>query len=132
MFNYSNPFKRSEPTPNYEIVQCETMQLDSGAGAKHAIFLAANLNIATGLNDLMENLVERFKLHRMVSPSDTSILLVTIIGPCEASEVISLWQMYIAKDEIAAFWMTQMEKAEVGVALHAKETIQEFYSLVLS
>ncbi|EDY19230.1 hypothetical protein CfE428DRAFT_3407 [Chthoniobacter flavus Ellin428] len=115
MFDRIKRLFGSASAPAREIVQCETKALETPAGPKFAIFLAANLHQPAALDALVEALVERFKLHRMISPPETSMLLLTIIGPCDAPAVLSRWQARVSGDQIARLWMDQMEKADLAV-----------------
>jgi len=130
MFDYLRRFGRSAPEPSYEIVGCETRELQSDEGIKHAVFLAANLNFASALDNLIDDLVERFKLQRAISPTDTSVFLITIVGPCDRLTVAQRWRARVARDQVAAFWMSQMEKADVGVSLDKGASRSEFYSFM--
>lgn len=100
----------------HKIVRCETKLLTSKDGPKSAIFIAADLYNAAALDALVNDLVAEFKVHRMMSPPETSVMLVTIVGPCEASDFSTRWRKRVAEDQAAAFWMGRMEKAEVGVS----------------
>jgi hypothetical protein len=77
--------------------------------------MAADLYLSSALDVLVRDLVERFKVHRMGSHPDTCILLITIIGPCELTDVAARWRKAVAGDKIAGIWMARMEKADIGV-----------------
>ena len=132
MFNRLKALFRSDPPPTHKIVQCETKLLDSADGPKHCMMIAADLHVPAALDVLVGELVERFKLHRMISSPDTSLLLVTIIGPCEPADFVSRWQEKVESDQIATVWMKRMEKADLGVAPAKGAVIPVFYSLLPS
>src|SRR3954466_15471071 len=115
MINRLKKFFGSEPRVTHKIVQCETRVLSSKDGPKSGIFIAADLYSASGLDALIDDLVERFKVHRMVSPPETSLLLITILGKCDASDVAARWRKRVAGDKMATVWMARMKKADVGV-----------------
>jgi hypothetical protein len=116
MINRLKSFFNSEPRPTHKIVQCETKLLESKDGSKWAIFIAADLYDSSALDVLIGDLVERFKVHRMVSHPDTCLLLITIVGRCEVSDVAARWRKVVVGDKIAGVWMARMEKADIGVA----------------
>jgi hypothetical protein len=130
MINRLKKFFRSEPPPTHKILRCETKWLDSKDGPKSAIFMAADLYSVSALDALISDLLERFKVHRMVSHPDTSVLLVTIIGPCEGSDVAARWRKRAAEDEIAGFWMARMERADVGVGPAAGPITPVYHSIL--
>lgn len=130
MFDRVKRFFYSEPPLAYEIVQCETKVLESPTGPKFVILLAANLRHIDALDVLLEALVEHFKVHRMISPPDTSMLLITIIGPGQATEITSRWRARVAGDQIASFWMGQMEKADLGVSPATGSIPPAYHSLL--
>ena len=115
MINRLKRFFNSEPRLTHKIVQCETKFLESNDGAKWAIFIAADLYVPSALDALIGDLVERFKLHRMASHPDTCLLLITIVGPCQVTDVAARWRKVVAGDKIAGVWMARMEKADMGV-----------------
>lgn len=130
MFDRIKRLLNAAALPAHEIVQCETKAMETPAGPKFAIFLAANLHQPKALDDLVAALVERFKLQRMISPPETSMLLLTIIGPCDAAAVLSRWKARVAGDQIARVWMDRMEKADLAVS-RAKDAITpQYYSLL--
>ncbi len=130
MFNRIKSFFGPADKPPHEIVQCDTKALDTPAGPKFVILLAANLHKPEALDSLIEALVERFKLQRMISPPDTSMLLVTIIGPCAAPEAVSRWRGRVAGDQIATVWMDRMEKADLATGPAQGVVIPEYHSLL--
>jgi hypothetical protein len=115
MINRLKRFFNSEPRLTHKIVQCETRLLESKDGAKWGMFMAADLYVSSALDILVHDLVEKFKVHRMVSHPDTCFLLITIIGPCELTDVAARWRKVVAADKMAAVWMARMEKADIGV-----------------
>jgi hypothetical protein len=125
------PPKRQESPPTHKIVRCDTQLVNSEDGPKSVIILGADLYEASALEKLMSELVERFKVHRMISPPDTSLMVITIIGPCEVLDVAARWRKLAAADEVTAFWMSRMEKADIGVGSATAAPISAVYHSIL-
>ena len=115
MFNRLKHLLNPTPSPTHKIVRCETRQVDSKDGPKFVIMIGADLYLTSALEALIHDLVERFKVHRMVSPPETSLLVITIIGPCNV---------------IAAVWMARMEKADIGVGTATGQVSGLFHSIL--
>ncbi len=131
MFNRIKRFLNLTPPPPHEIVQCETKAFDSPTGPQFVILLAANLHDPNSLDSLVEALIERFKVHRMISPPETSMLLVTVLGPCKAMDIVSRWRERVSNDQIAGVWMDRMEKADLAVGpARGNVGAPKFYSLL--
>lgn len=130
MINRLKKFFGSEPAITHKIVQCETRVLTSEAGPKSAIFLAADLYSPSAIDTLVHDLVERFKVHRMISPPETSLLLITVIGECDARDFAVRWRKRAAEDEIAAVWMARMEKADVGIGPSSGAMTTTYHSIL--
>jgi len=117
----------------YEIVQSETKTIetidDSGV-SKNVLFLAANLYEAEAQTEMTSGLFERFKIQRMMSSPDTSMLVITVIGPCDADSFVTSWRELVFADPIATFFMSQMEKADFAMALTQKADAPQFRSLL--
>ena len=130
MINRLKKLFRSEPPPTHKIVQCETRLLTSEVGPKAGIFIAADLYSPSALDALIHDLIERFKVHRMISPPETSLLLITVIGDCDASDVAARWRKRAAEDKIAGVWMARMEKADVGVGPSSGPMTTGYHSIL--
>jgi hypothetical protein len=75
-------------------------------------------------------LFERFKNQRMMSPPETSILLITVIGRCDQDVFVSEWRKLVATDQVASFFMSRMEKADFGAGPSASAATPKFRSLL--
>jgi hypothetical protein len=115
MINRLKKFFEPKPRVTHKILHCDTRILSPMAPRKLAIFIEADLYSASGLDALIDDLVEKFKVHRMGCPPEISLLLITIIGECDGSDVAARWRKRVAGDKIASVWMDRMEKADVGV-----------------
>jgi hypothetical protein len=116
--------------PRYQIVQSDTKAKDLPDGPKPAIVLAANVRVAGAEYEVAKALIEQLKIQRMLSPPDTAMLLITIIGPCAITDFLAHWRSLVSADQIATLWMSRMEKADVGFASASGATKSEFYSLL--
>jgi hypothetical protein len=130
MINRLKKLFGSETPVTHKIVQCETRLLSSKDGPKSGIFIAADLYTVSALDALVHDLVERFKVHRLVSPPETSLLLITVIGECDARDVAARWRKRVAEDKIAGVWMARMEKADVGVGASSGQMTTAFQSIL--
>lgn len=115
---------------SFEIVQCETKATDSPTGRKAVILLAANIQEAAAQEDLVRAMIQKFLLQRMISPPDTSLLLVTIVGPCDRRVFAARWRELAAADKAISVFMARMEKADVGVTPASGSVVAEFESLL--
>jgi hypothetical protein len=120
----------SEPPLTHKIVQCETRLLTSEQGPKAGIFIAADLYNASAIDALIHDLVERFKIQRMISPPETSLLLITVIGECDPRDFATRWRKRAAEDKIAAVWMARMDKADVGVGPSSRPMTTVYHSIL--
>lgn len=96
-----------------QIAKLETVRLESADGPKTAIIVAVDLDDPTQLDSFMPTIVEKIKLQRTCSPPDTSLLLITLIGDTSADAFAASWSAHIADDQIMAFYMSRMSKADV-------------------
>ena len=69
----------------------------------------------SAVHDLVVEAAERFKLQRMCSPPDTAGLLMSIIGPIDLAAFAEAWRRNTARDEVARFFLSQMQ---VATAVH--------------
>jgi hypothetical protein len=95
------------------IKQIETKVLHSENGSIHAIFIALDIYDENKLNDFIAEVIEKFTLQKMISPPDTSFMLVTIIGDLSAKDFCNNWKSLIDKDVIAKTLVSMLNKAIV-------------------
>jgi hypothetical protein len=95
------------------IKQIETKVLPSDNGSIHAVFIALDIYNKDNSNDFIAEVIEKFTLQKMISPPDTSFLLVTIIGDLSAEEFCFNWKSLIDKDVIAKTLVSMLNKAIV-------------------
>jgi hypothetical protein len=115
----------------FQIVQCQTKTVVSQGCVKPVIYLGADLHDASAQEELVNALLERFLLQRMISPPDTSLLLITIIGPCDGKAFADRWRQLVVAHQGASVFMSQMEKADLSVATASGPVSPSFESLLL-
>lgn len=114
----------------FKIVQCDTALTDAPEGRKAVILLAADLKDASAQEAMVQAMIEKFLLQRMISPPDTSLLLVTIVGPCDRATFAKRWRELAAANQAVSVFMARMEKADVGVAATSGAVVPEFETLL--
>lgn len=130
MINRLKKLFSSEPPPTHRIVECDTRVLESKDGPKPAIFIAADLYDPSAIDVFVGDLVERFKVRRMISPPETSLLLVTVVGQCDGNDLAARWRKRVSEDKVAGVWMSRMEKADIGVAPSGGAAITTYHSIL--
>jgi hypothetical protein len=107
-----NPLKRFFwARPAFKIVQSAT---GTAEGDKPAVLLSAVLQSESGQEALVTALFEQFKIQRMLSPVDTDLMLITVVGPCDAPRFAESWRALVANDKVASVFMQRMVKADIG------------------
>jgi hypothetical protein len=91
----------------------KTVSVDGPSGSANAMMMALNVGDPAGAEAFMPEVAEQFKLHRMVAPPDTSMLLVTIIGGLPAERFAAWWQQIAGRDGIVQAFMSLMVVADV-------------------
>lgn len=89
----------------------KTVSLAADSGPTHGIMVAVDVKAGDLMTAWVPALAEKIKLHRMVSPPDTSVLLITIIGTLEARSFLESWNEVVAKDQALSFFIKQMRTA---------------------
>lgn len=88
----------------------ETQELQGPDGASHGIFIGFDIDDRRFIPELVSVLAEQFKLQRMVSPPDTSILFVSVIGDFEPSTFVEAWQPTVRQDSVLSHFIAQLER----------------------
>jgi hypothetical protein len=131
------PLKRRTAVPHtHRIASCDTKIVETEAGEKPAIFLAADLFDGGAIDVLVHDVMERFKVHRAVSPRDTALLLVTVLGPphfgpAHAADVAKRLRALLQDDDVARAALAGLETADVAVAPRDNPHAGSFHSLLL-
>jgi hypothetical protein len=56
---------------------------------------------------------KRFKVQRMVSPPDTSLLFVSVIGDFDSSSFVEAWRATVKRDPALSFFISQLQIAGI-------------------
>lgn len=95
------------------IADAKTVSLQSETGSQHAIMIALEVSQPAEAAEFVNEVAERFKIQRTLSPPDTHALLITIIGALPATTFAEEWKRLRSGDEILDFYMSQMRRADV-------------------
>ena len=106
-----------------QIREVKTVVIEGGQGPGQAIMIALDFDEPSRLKDLAAEAVDRFKVHRMISPPDTSILLVTIVGDLDVCEFANAWKAKVASDPVLGLFMSQLRLAECVCGTAAGEVL---------
>jgi hypothetical protein len=90
--------------PN-EIVEAKTIVAGPPDAPIHALMIAANMTDPSTLPAFVAEIVERFKMQRMISPPTTSHYLLSLRGETTAAAIRALWAQHVAKDPVLAAFM---------------------------
>jgi hypothetical protein len=106
------------------IANLKTMNLQSSDGPVNMIVMGLNIREPQTADAFVQEVVEKFKVQRMCSPPDTSMMLVTIVSEMPVAHFVERWHQLAAADEILSFFMSQMRKADVLRGVVAGETLE--------
>ena len=95
------------------IAQVKTVTLESPKGLANAIMMAANIDDPATAEEFDQQVAEQFKVHRMLAPPDTSMLLITLVGGLSADRFAQRWKEIEQHDEVVRAFMAQMTVADV-------------------
>jgi hypothetical protein len=95
------------------IAQVKTVTLEGPKGPANAMMIAVNLNDPTSAEEFVQQVAEQFKVHRMLAPPDTSMLLITIVGEMSADLFARRWNEIGQRDEALRAFMAKMAVADV-------------------
>jgi len=77
------------------------------------MMIALNVDDPAGAERFVSEIGEQFKLQRTLAPPDTSMLMVSIIGPLSAGRFAEYWRALTQRDDVIRAYMTLMTVAEV-------------------
>lgn len=117
-------FGCSKPQPQNTIANLKTMALQSSNGPVTAIVMGLNIPDQQSADAFIQQAAEKFKVQRMCSSPDTSVMLITIITEMPASHFVKRWRKIAADDKILGFFMSQMHKADVLRGTVAGQTLE--------
>jgi len=75
--------------------------------------IAVNIHDAATAEAFVSEVAAQFKTHRTVAPTNTCMLLITIIGPLAAGRFAERWRELAESDGILRTYMSLMRKADV-------------------
>ena len=94
------------------IAQIETVPLESPTGPTHGIMVALNVDTPGQTATFASEVIDTFMAHRMCSPPDTSVLVVSVIGPVDLFTFRQVWVDRAAQDQALGYFLRQMSTAE--------------------
>ena len=117
-------FGCSKPEAKNTIANLKTMSLQAQDGPVTAIVMGLNIRDLDTADAFIEQVVEKFKVQRMCSSPDTSVMLITIVSDMPASRFVKRWRQITASDKALGFFMSQMRKADVVRGTVAGQTLE--------
>lgn len=96
-----------------KIISLKTIGVKTEKGIAHAIMIGVEVLDVLKVDQLVQNVIEKFKNQKMASPPDTSLMLITITGDLTAKDFKKSWDIYIKKDSVMKVFMSQIKKADV-------------------
>lgn len=95
------------------IAKIETVNLNGPNGPMTAIMISLNIYDLVTVPAFIQEVITTFKSQRMLSPPNTSGMLVTIMGSLPAESFAQHWRAAAQTDQSMAFFMSQMTIADV-------------------
>lgn len=95
------------------IAQMKAVQTQDAQGPLTAIMIAVDVADIGSAPAFVQEVADKFKAYRMMSPPDTAGMLVTIMGTLAAGDFAKRWKAIAAKDQALALFMSQMRVADV-------------------
>jgi hypothetical protein len=77
------------------------------------MMMAVNINDRVSAEQFVSDVVEQFKLNRMMAPPDTSMLLITLIGGMSAEQFAAKWKELAERDDVVRGFMSLLSVADV-------------------
>jgi len=105
------------------ILKTMNLQYDDGRPVSQ-IVIGLNIREPQTAEAFIQEVAEKFKLQRMCSPPDTTLMLVTVVSEMPVLRFVERWRQLAAADQILNFFMSQMEKADVLRGVVAGETLE--------
>lgn len=96
-----------------EIVDVKTVQAGPQGSPIYAIMIAANVVDPSTLAPFVADLVDKFKVQRMISPPTTTHFLLSVRGETTAAAIQSLWREHVAKDQVLSTFWKMLKVADV-------------------
>jgi hypothetical protein len=106
------------------IANLKTLHLQSAEGPVNAIVMGLNIRDLETADAFISEAAEKFKLQRMCSPPDMSVLLITVVTEMPAAKFALRWHENETRDPILAFFMSRMKTADVVCGTTVGETLE--------
>jgi hypothetical protein len=91
----------------------ETKEFENETGRFPAIVMGLNILDVENAGSFIDQVVERFKVQRTLSPPETMNMTITIVGGLTAEEFCAEWQKRAMDDPILNHYMGSMVVADV-------------------
>jgi hypothetical protein len=96
-----------------KIAQVKTVATNGPNGPTNAMMMAVNIGDPVSAEQFVGEVFQKFKMHRMMAPPDTSMLLITLIGGLTAQQFAARWKELAEGDEVVRHFMSLMTVADV-------------------
>ncbi|NUM47041.1 MAG: hypothetical protein HUU38_20265 [Anaerolineales bacterium] len=96
-----------------ELKQLKTISRQTCDGHTYAILLALDIYDPTTAREFLEQVLEKFKMHWMIGPPQTTHLLVTLMGDLSAPQFVALCQEKMDTDPILRAIVSRLKVADV-------------------
>lgn len=107
------------------IANLKTMDLQAEDGRPvSSIVMGLNIPEPQTADAFIQEVAEKFKVQRMCSSPDTSMMLITIVSEMPLSHFVERWRQIVAADQILSFFMSQMQRADVLRGVVAGQTLE--------
>lgn len=106
------------------IANLKSLHLQSEEGPVNAIVMGLNIRDLDTADAFIAESAEKFKLQRMCSPPDTSVLLITIMTEMPATRFAERWREIQSQDQILAAFMSMMKRADVERGTAAGDALE--------
>jgi hypothetical protein len=107
------------------IRELRTHTIDRDDGLAHAIMVAIDVPDANSAEAFVSDLAGKVLSQRLISPPDTDMMLVTIIGELSARQFVRLWQRQAAANPALSVFMNRMSLADVIHGTSAGEILDQ-------
>ena len=130
MITYFLLFRKNKRVEYPHLARVQTVRLEGEHEEVTAIL--ANFNFDAPLtSEMVGEAIEVFNYQRTLSPADTSMLLITIVGSVTAQEFAQEWRKVGATDEVLQAYLSQMQSADVVSAPDGRTAEPETASLLV-
>ena len=95
------------------VVSVKTLPVNGPNGPANAMMISVNIGDPSTAEAFVSQVAEQFRLHRMMAPPDTSLLLITLIGELSAAQFANYWRQVQRTDEVVRTFMSTMVVGDV-------------------